>query len=211
VNHVFHTQRGQALAEAVVIIGVLAGLMWAVRATGAWQDQALRTAMTARQAAFAYTRFAPDPGRDAETSVSIGHAATLSSGAQTGGTHRHAAVLRREWALGDADVTTARAVAPMSHARQASGSLVLARHTAVLRGAGHAAGDAQTQQRVEGSMLGWQETAGKSISAGQRVAARMNPVDGAWGRAQPIFDWLTEWTATVPPQFLRAGGRWPWK
>jgi len=202
-----HAQRGQALVEAALVMSVLLGVMLVVHATGVWQDEALRTGLAARQAAFAYTRFAPEPGYDIAADVNIALAARLTDEAQPGGVHRHAGVLRREWALGEADVTSVQAVVPMSHASHAGARLNFTRHTALLRGAGHSAGDTQVQQRVGQSALGWQTAARQSSSAGQAVAARLAPLDLAWGRAQPTFDWFSDWTARVPSAFLRTGGR----
>jgi len=169
----------------------------------------MRVALAARQAAFAYTRFAPDPGHDIDAEVRIALASTLSDTAQPGAAHPHAAVLRQEWHLGSADVMAMQAQMPLLQPSQADGALTLARYTAVLRGAGHSAGDAQTQQRAANSALGWQTAARRSTSAGQSVATRLNQVDLAWGRSQPTFDWWRDWTAKVPSEFLRQGGRRP--
>jgi len=202
-------QGGQALAEAIVMLGVLAALMAAIHATGVWQDEALRTALSARQAAFAYTRFAPDPGYAADTNVEMAWFATLSSAAQPGGAYRHAVVLRQQWRLDEAGVASAQALMPMTHTPAAAGLLNVSRHTAVLRDAGHSSGDAQVQQRVASAMLGWQTAQTRSVSAGQSVASRMNLVDSAWARPLPHFDWLSDWTAMLPPEFLRDSAAQP--
>lgn len=206
-----HVQQGQALAEAAVMLGSLAALMAAVHAVGTWQDEALRAGLAARQAAFAATRFAPDPARAVEPGAAVLSMDVLPGGlsasAQPGGAHGHSVTLRREWRLADAGVLSAHASLRASHPDQAGDALRFTRHTAVLRDAGHSAGDAQTQQRAAGSALGWGTPARSSTAAGQAVASRMNPVDLGWARPEPEFDWLTRWTGAVPPEYLRRGGR----
>jgi len=212
MNTVAPAQRGQALVEATLILGLLVGLMWALRATGVWQDETLRAGLAARQAAFAYSRFAPDPGNlDDNAQVNWIRAAHLSEAGQPGGAHRHAGVLRRQWQLGEINVVAAQVTVPLSLTSQADGSRVFKRYTAILRGAGHSGGDAQTQQRVASAALAWQTVANRSSAVGRTVAARLNPLDAAWQRAQPGFDWLSDWTAVVPPVFLSAQGARAWK
>jgi len=130
-----YRQNGQALTEATIVLGALAGLLWAVFATGTWQDDALRTGLAARQAAFAYSRlgddrlgndrlgddspvdsFLPDVasgfnGGDADILITFAAIAPdgLPDSAQPGGAHAHAATLRRDWRVADAAVMAAQA------------------------------------------------------------------------------------------------------
>jgi len=215
-------QRGQTLTEAIIAMGALAALWWAMVATGTWQDDSVRTGLAARQAAFAYSRldagFPTDFSLDADArgndvDIRIRFAPMLPDGlsadAQPGGTHAQATTLRRDWQAGESAVMAAHADVVASHRGRMGAALDdvprFTRHTVVLRGAGHAGGDAQTQARMADSGLGWQTSAQASIAVGQTLAARMQPVDAAWVRPALTFEWLQKWTAMVPPQALQAG------
>jgi len=217
--------RGQALTEATIVLGALSGLLWAVYATGTWQDDALRTGLAARQAAFAYSHLGADlSGADFSLDADDDNAGIritltpmlpdgLPDSAQPGGAHAHAATLRRDWNVTESAVMAAHADVAASHRGRMGAVLgemvgdtqTYRRHTVVLRGAAHAGDDAQVHARISDSDLGWQTPAQASIAAGQALAARMQPVDEPWARPQPDFDWLQKWTAAAPPQALQAG------
>lgn len=136
--------------------------------------------------------------------------------AQAGTTSAHAQALRQGWRLEDAGILDSRiTVAPLftqaSWQKKTSAygldyfdkqQLVLQRHTAILTDAGHASDDLAVQQRVAESALAWGNSAQASYTSGAKVAAGMNPVDVAWNRPQPKFDWLEPWSGYVPEWHL---------
>jgi len=215
-------QRGQALTEAMVVLGALTGLLWAVYASGTWQDDSLRAGLAARQAAFAYNRldadvppdfsvYANDDWADSRIRFAAALPEGLPNNAQPGGSHAHAATLRRDWRVAQPVVMAAYVEVATSHRERMAAVLgdvqTLTRHTVVLRGAGHAGADAQAHARIAASDLAWQRPAQATRAVGQALAVRMQPVEQAWLRPAPDFDWLQKWTDLVPPQALRTGSR----
>ena len=124
-----------------------------------------------------------------------------------------AAALRRELHLGDPDLWRAEARAQTRGEAGTQGTLhdfdrlglQLQRHTAILRGEGAAASDADTQAILAGSPGAWGDAAQMSRTAGERTLARLKGVDAAWGRALPDWDWIHAWTGSVPHVHLQ-----PW-
>ena len=206
-------QQGQALVEAAAVLGALCGVMLAVHATGAWQDEAMRVSLAARHVAFAYTRFDPVLGFEAEPDINVAMKTVLPYGlpdrALPGGSHAAASDLRREWGLVESQVMSAQSELMASHSDLAGWDMTLVRHTAILRDAGHAVGDAQAQRRVGQSLSAWHNAAALSIAAGRSVTGRMEAVERAWSRDLPGFDWLSDWSGHVPPEFLSTRSRQP--
>ncbi|WP_397473067.1 hypothetical protein [Pusillimonas sp.] len=137
----------------------------------------------------------------------------LEAVAQPGQAVSHAQNLREQWGVADAGIVDARISvgfpsrqahngpekrAFMSGLRDFDGYPVLVRHTSILKGAGHAAGDAQAQQRVAGSALAWGDAASISYGLAQQIKTVMKPVDAGWRRPDPTQDWLGSWAGDVP-------------
>jgi hypothetical protein len=134
-------------------------------------------------------------------SLTITRDSTLPAYAQPGGAGADAQQLRRAWGVEDSGVASAYVAAAPRFLNQPP-LVVIRRHTAILAGAGHAAGDTDVQRRVAGSGLGWGDAAQVSIAVGRHIERRMRPVDDAWGRPDPDFDWLAPWSGNVPAQHL---------
>jgi|GEM_PF-935645 len=215
-------QHGQALTEATVALGALAALLWAVYATGVWQDDSLRAGLAARQSAFVASRLGggTDSAFDfnhGDEDIAITFVPVLPEGlpdsAQPGGAHAHAATLRRDWGVSESAVMAARAGLVASQRTRMAAALgdiqSFTRHSVVLSGAGHAGDDAQAHARIAASDLGWQIPAQASMTVAQALDARMQPVDAAWARPALETDWLQKWTDITPPnpssQALLAG------
>ncbi|MBV6303270.1 hypothetical protein KVP10_00140 [Candidimonas humi] len=237
--HDEHPQRGQAAAEALLVLLLLGalwvGTAWLLR----WQDVALQAQHASRYAAFAATRdSAARPleeirgghfsgpahlWRDrrgasllsaglSEISLQVERGQALGPQAQPGGLHVDARDLRQGWGVGDTGMVTAHLAVDAFAGEQALPASGLAqfdvwrpgirRHTAILAGAGHAASDAQAQQRVAGSGLGWADAADRSYALGRRVQSWAGGLDRPWGRAEPVFDWLGPWAGRVPGQHV---------
>lgn len=223
--------RGQALAEGMVGLVALAVLFWAIPVLGRYQDIALQAAHASRYAAFLAAVGAADEeavsgmANTAHFSGSGRRWRTVSGdalmpfvpevsmqrvpdvmGMQPGAGHAAAAVLRREWQVGDDAMLQATVLARpldvVSLGPAAPGFLGIARSTSILTGAGHAYGNEAVQQRVAQGAAGWATAAARSTSAGREVTARMQDVDKAWARPRPDFDWLGPWQALVPADRL---------
>jgi hypothetical protein len=152
-----------------------------------------------------------------EVSLKISAGAALAAQAQPGGSAQLAQLLRSDWRLEDSGIINAHVSVALpafqvlaTPAASGSDSIkagisqfdkgypVVSRHTAILAGAGHASSDTDTQIRVSESGLGWSDSAQRSYALGRKIESRMAPVDQAWGRPAPVFDWLLPWAAEVP-------------
>jgi hypothetical protein len=215
------------------MVGLIAlvAVFWAIPVLGRYQDIALQASHASRYAAFLAALGVPDgetisamtstayfTGSDRRWRTTSGDAlmplppAVWSQrvpdamAGQPGAGHAAAAVLRREWQVGDDAMLKATVAAQprnvVSQGPATPGSLRIARSTSILTGAGHASSDVAVQQRVAQGASGWTQAAARSISAGREVAARMQGVDDAWARPRPDFDWLGSWHALVPADRL---------
>lgn len=218
---------GQALVEGIVALLVLLSLWVAISWLGRFQDMALQASHASRFAAFSLTRN-PDAtpiiqsrthyfsGRDhqwmnhrgksvlgnvlsndhSEVTLRVVRPLALEPGAQPGGVFKRAQELRRDWRIEDRGIVKATvAIAPPNYP-------ALARHTALLTGAGHAADDVDSQQRVAESPAAWSNSANRSYDLGRRVQASASALDRAWSRSEPHFDWLAPWAGHVPAYHL---------
>ncbi|WP_233235184.1 hypothetical protein [Bordetella sp. LUAb4] len=112
--------------------------------------------------------------------------------------------LRRDWNMANDGLLAAHADADAVRQGAGTGAGLLRRHTALISGAGHAAGDSQTQQRIADNRAGWRGAADRTRRAGQRAALALRRIDAGWGRATPEFDWLSRWADLVPNERLVA-------
>ena len=138
----------------------------------------------------------------------------LDQAAQPGGNETMANTLRHDWGVQDKGLLRASvSVSPWFGPADGNGASVLGldsfsqvpaltRHTVILEGAGHAAGDLQAQHIVAQSGMAWFNSAQVSIAIGSKIVAAMAAVDAPWHRARPVFDWLTPWAGHVPSERL---------
>jgi hypothetical protein len=218
-------QEGQALAEGLAMLPLLA-LLW-VGVT--WTGQGLRAGSVAQGEArhLAFLAAArQDTQRPAAVAVDASswqgaavvaqavtwRAAALGNDAQAGGHHPHARRLRDEWKAADAGLLRSAATAQFQPLLGARGAFfpkavtTLRRETWLLTGAAHSGSDALAQARVADSELGWGFAANLTAQQGRRVADVMRRVDRPWRRPPPDFDWLQPWRGAVPQAVLRRGG-----
>lgn len=156
-----------------------------------------------------------------QVSVALSRGPELAAQAQPGQAVNYAQNLREQWGVADTGIVDARIKVGFS-SRQIHGGPKktvflsslrdfdseyppLTRHTSILVGAGHAAGDAQTQQTVAGSALAWGNAASISYGLAQQIETIMNPVDAGWRRAAPSQDWLGSWAGDVPQRHQHYG------
>jgi hypothetical protein len=225
-------QNGQALAESLVVMGVLASLWLGLAWLGRLQDAALHLAHASRHAAFAWAHQGlGEIGAAALTDAGVGPGwqtrrggALLPEGVSLdleilpqplsglpGDSVPGGGAMRRELRLGDEQIRIVHATARTAGAPGTQGLLwdfdrlavSLRRHTAILSGPGAAAGDAEVQRILGDSARAWGHAAQPSQSLGRSLATRLGPADAAWGRPQPAWDWLSAWTARVPQRHLR--------
>lgn len=147
----------------------------------------------------------------------------LSAIGQPGGAAADASALRREWSLEDAGILQTSITLAFGGSQDApthaDGPLKLGvfdipypelrRLSHILVGAGHAASDIDTQQRVAASGLAWASAADNSLAAGATVASRAHGVDAPWNRHTPTFDWLRPWSGLVPGHLVQDYARSP--
>jgi hypothetical protein len=195
-----NAQRGQATAEALVVLGLIALLGTAVAAVGSLQWQGLEASHGTRLQAFRYAL----GDRKAGTAVSSKRPSPRAAGLSGPGGPRFAA-LRRELGVEDGGMVEMHAAHAVPLHRHHGGQVVVRRHSAILAGAGHAAGDEQTQRRIMSSDAAWGRAARHSLAVAQRTRSRLKDIDRGWARPAPDLDWLSHWADLVPAD--RRSGR----
>lgn len=216
------TQTGQALAEGLAMVPLLAllwiGVTWTgqgLRAGSVAQDEARHLAFLA---AARQDTLHPAAISEAATSwqgaalaarASASRAVPLGDEAQAGGRDGPARQLRHDWGAADAGVLHSVATAQFDPLLGARGrffpgaTTTLQRETWLLTGGAHSGSDAQAQERIARSELGWEAAARLTAQHGRRVADVMRRVDRPWRRPQPDFDWLQPWRGAVPDAVLQ--------
>ncbi|MEO9121702.1 MAG: hypothetical protein ABI228_01745 [Burkholderiaceae bacterium] len=214
---------GQALVEGIVVLLALLSLWVAISWLGRFQDMALQASHASRFAAFSLTRNPGAPpiiqsrtdyfsGPDhqwmdrrgqsmlskdrSEVTFKVVRQLALEPGAQPGGASARAQELRQGWRLEDTGILKAYAIVAPPHYP------ALARHTALLVGAGHASDDIDSQRRLAESPAAWSDSANRSYELGRRIESGASALDRAWGRSEPRFDWLGPWAGYVPAHHL---------
>lgn len=204
-------QAGQAMAEALLAVPLLAALWAGIAHVGDLAHAGVRAADLARHHAFlAAARvdplrpaaLHPVQAREGERIDTVRLAVRSEMSGATPG-EGHARMLRHEWLAQDPGLLRARVSVAPRPAWRAGTALKppqrpLSRYTVVATGAAHSSGDAQAQDRIALSPTGWGEAAALSRQHGMRVAQTMRRVDGPWRRAAPDFDWLRPWQGVVP-------------
>jgi len=223
------TQQGQALIEGMLVL-LLAGLLWVgIVHIGQLQDMAVQAQHASRVAAFAVahdtlaadtlalrqTHFAgvahrwrdhsgrrllPDP--EAHVTLRLMQQAPLPAQAQPGQTDPDAMRLRQQWRLDDTGMVRAAAAISVPVPFQAQPNITIRRHTAILRDVGHSPDADSAQRRVGESQYAWADAARRAQVLGQSVQKRLAPVDAAWHRPSPSYDWLMPWAGQYPGQVM---------
>ena len=175
MNKTVSPASGQALAETLVVVGLLSTTIWAATMLGQ------QTALQLQQDQYVrWTAFSASP------SGSPGHA-LLMRGAKLSraplGEGQASGEIRRAWHYEDKGMVVARA-----------GS----RRLAVLRDAGFRPDDTQTQSRLGRSRAAWGNAADRSVREASRINARAQKIDSAWPRPSLSLDWLTPWADIEP-------------
>ncbi len=229
-------QRGHALVEALVILGVLAVAWLAVAWLGRLRDLDLQALHASRHRAFLHAHQGmPDlpPVADSPFFSGAGqrwgsrHATDLLAQAHArlyqradaaprlpGDTFPTGPMVRRELGLGDESIWMSEVELSTAGVSQVSGSLRdfdqralrLRRHTAIFRGDGASSDDGQVQSVLAGAGVLWREAAGRSARLAEAVDIRMRPLDASWARAHLRTDWLAPWTGKIPARHLHPGG-----
>ena len=149
--------------------------------------------------------------------VQLDRSKKLAAAMQPGADEIHATRLRQEWQVEDKGVAAVHVttrphytqVDDRSHVAMSPGLsffdqqlLNIQRHTAILTGAAHSATDMNAHRRTAESNLAWGEASQASYESGRKVAEIAAPIDAAWKRPAPVFDWLSPWAGALPGHHL---------
>lgn len=141
----------------------------------------------------------------------------MTARTQIGGNNSNIMQLRNDWGTEDKGVLSAHVslIPNMALAGQGEESSllklyqldaaypVIRRHASILTGAGHSRDDPSTADRIASSELAWSGPAENSYRVGRGIASVASKVDSAWGRPEPVFDWLGPWAEHLPGHHLR--------
>lgn len=176
-------QQGNVMAEAILVFGVLTGILTAIHLTGRWQFQWLgHQLVTQTQAtALSLDHNQSSLARDAQWRE-------LSASAQ--GLDRTRRMAESEFRLGDNHWLLLQ-----HHAR-------FKQHAWRLVGTGHASTDASVISRLASAPKLWMQT----NTASQRVVTRIQPsleaIEAALRPRGSMTDWLGSWQASTPANYL---------
>lgn len=149
--------------------------------------------------------------------ISLSRERKLDEYMQPGSKGSHQQTLRREWDIEDKGIATIAvhtkpqytqvddtSNTPISAGLSFFDSQVLniQRHTSILTGTAYSPSDLSAHQRSGTSDLAWREVAEQSYESGKKVAEIAVPIDAAWDRPIPVFDWLTPWQGHLPNHHL---------
>lgn len=149
--------------------------------------------------------------------ITLDRSKKLGENMQAGSVGLYQSTLRREWKVEDkgiamvhvntrpqytqVDNRTNDAMSPnLSFFDQQI--LNIQRHTAILTGTAHSSSDINAHKRSAESRLAWRDTSEASYESGKKIAEIAAPVDSAWNRPDPVFDWLSPWAGQLPGHHL---------
>ncbi|ARP91115.1 hypothetical protein CAL14_13145 [Bordetella genomosp. 9] len=195
-------QRGHAVAEATVVLGLVALIATAVDSIGRLQWHGLHAGHATRVIAF---RHALGDLAPAGSMLRVERMGATASFEEPGG--RAGASLRRQFGVADGGTLTAHARVPVALHRNHDRGYVLNRHTSILIGAGHARDDVHAQSRIGASRAAWGDAARLSVQAARRARSQLRNMDSGWRREPLDPDWLKRWTDLAPADRVRHDGR----
>lgn len=149
--------------------------------------------------------------------ISLDRSKKLTDSMQPGGQGLNQLTLRREWEIEDKGIASVHVntrpqytrIDDRTHEAMSPGLsffdqqvLNIQRHTSILTDTAHSSSDVAAHERTSHSHLAWKEAASASYESGQKVAEIAAPVDSAWKRPDPVFDWLRPWAGQLPGHHL---------
>lgn len=170
-------ESGQVLAEAVIVLLLLGGFVWAVHALGEAQVQWQAGWLAVQRRA---------------TAVSLGHQ-RIGQGQVflSGPIDRSRGLAVQSFKLGQTRWLEVRSNRMKAHLAWR------------LVGTGQAATDADVVRRIEVAPTVWRDVAVRSQGIVARVAPTLVSVDAPWGRTAQLGRWLRGWQGSVPSSYLR--------
>jgi hypothetical protein len=204
-------QAGQALGEAVLVLGVLALSIDALARLASMQWAGLNSSHASRVVAFGWTN-GERAARKGISSDRVGTTVTRVAGRfqQPGGKDAVMQRLRHEWRIADRGIVSARAAHAIAKPIAGSDVTRLRRHTSVLADAGHGSGDDDVRRTLAGGNTGWRQAADGALRSGVRVGSALAGIDKGWRREAPDFDWIQPWSDLIPKDRLSLRRGIPW-
>jgi len=170
-------QSGQVLAEAVIVLLLLAAMLASIHLTGRLQYQWLQGFMGVQKSA---------------TALGLGHdSAPASIEKRAGQRDRTRTSVQRAYRLGDEAWLHAHGRARFSHDAWR------------LVGFGEASSDQAVVDRINQAPGYWRETHLSSQAALAGLSPALRAVDAPWGRTGDFDQWLKGWTGSTPSHYLR--------
>jgi hypothetical protein len=166
-------QSGQVLAEAVVMLFLMAVLLVALHQVGKQFYQWFKLSDRVYQVAHKKSVF---------TAQEIEFGMHLKSGTRD----FTRTLLQTQWALGQRDWVSVLTSQPFKH------------HAVFLSGVGATAIHQETAKRIKNNLMAWRAQTMLSQAKVWLVKPGLTAIDLPWRRAQVETDWLTQWSDTAP-------------
>lgn len=197
-------QRGQAIVEMLVVIGVVLMLFWGLLWLQRWQQIKLQTQHHSALQAFKFSHSYEIDQKELSTAYLAGlyspiahreHTEIQSLGVMPA-QHPFLDLAQQEKILGPTGRWRFNSTA------QGEG-LQLKSQTSIWVGAGQANHDAQAIERLETSTTLWQYAQSNSVTAIKALNPLLKPVDAGWKRQPVSTNWLQPWQESVPAHHLQ--------
>ena len=200
-----HHQRGQAMSEALLILGIFFLLMLGIQVSITMQLNAVQSLLDSVKKVFQVhlgnvTTTAPTTIQHSKMQdlkkLIMSDAVNLLS--------PRAHALFQELNIAQPGSIHARSLSD----RQSWGSIKISRQSFIESGHGSASSDQEVQERIGVSVSLWNDVFKHSSNTMESVHTLTAKIDTAWKRPQIYKDFLKPWTGVVPEQSLLQDDTW---
>lgn len=202
------TQRGQAMAESIVLFPILMGVLFMAHWLLYAQHEKSRLQLAAAHGAFLRTKlWSADLPLTSQQRNVLQSAEAKGVQYSTDSYGWHTELGRESWSLADevrlADdgLHQSKVQKTLDHALFPS--LTLQQQHVVLVGSGDAVDAAAARQRLEKAPHWWATAAQGSQEQVRHIEHLVSGVDQAWKRVGPERNWLQRWEDSVPVRYER--------
>jgi hypothetical protein len=199
------SQCGQAMSEALLILGIFFLLMLGIQTSMSMQFSAVQLLLASVKEVFQVHRGKMMGSEYGNTQhLKIKDSKKFSSLETKHLLSAKADALFEELKMAQPGSVHARVLSE----RQSLGAKTIARQSFIEAGDGSASSDRAVQTRIETSASLWRDVFNRSSTTMDAVRGLTSKVDAAWKRPQVSLELIQPWAAVVPEQSLLQGHAW---